>query len=195
MSCKISVTFCIVRIRKFLCRVRCNSVKWVTPYSFAFMLQNGVPADLPVFFHHSKNFLFGWYKSFSVHQPAQPIQYRYSHRRIGQSNCINPFCCFLLLWLGFYTPNRHFYYYAHFNDERLTTLFLLFVSYFCFILMLQAYMFLHPKWNIRYGTATRRVNRIPSRGQWNKIRFLLPRVRTLGRFFTQQMSSRTFPLV
>lgn len=36
------------QIRQFLCKVRCNSVKWVTPYSFV-MLQSGSPADFPVF--------------------------------------------------------------------------------------------------------------------------------------------------
>lgn len=37
------------QIRKFLCRVRCNSVKWVTPFPFVIMLQSGSLADFPVF--------------------------------------------------------------------------------------------------------------------------------------------------
>lgn len=36
-------------IRKYLCRIRCNSVKWVTPYSFVIMLQSGSPAGSSVF--------------------------------------------------------------------------------------------------------------------------------------------------
>ena len=36
------------QIRKYLCRIRCNSVKWVTPYSFVIMLQSGSPAGSSV---------------------------------------------------------------------------------------------------------------------------------------------------
>lgn len=52
--------FCRCQIRKFLCRVRCNSVKWVTPYSFFLCYKAEVLRVCPYFLHHSKYFLFGW---------------------------------------------------------------------------------------------------------------------------------------
>ena len=48
-SLKPETTFWQRQIRKFLCRIRCNSVKWVTPYSFFLMLRSGSPVGLPVF--------------------------------------------------------------------------------------------------------------------------------------------------